>query len=75
MPGGPAAREMMMANNWSFTRDKDNLFRWERIDDKGGKTVSATGFETDNRCKKDARANGWVWPMPPKTKLNRRDDF
>jgi hypothetical protein len=66
---------MMMANNWSFIRDKDNLFRWERVDDKGSKTVSATGFETDNRCKKDARANGWVWPMPPKTSLNRREDF
>lgn len=63
-----------MADTWNFLRDEENLWRWERVDASGGKTVSATGFETDNRCKKDARAHGWVWPLPPKTKLWRREE-
>jgi hypothetical protein len=63
-----------MADTWRFLVDKDALWRWERVNDKGAKRVSEKRFRTVNQCEKDARANGWVWAFPPKTKILRRDD-
>ena len=63
-----------MADKWSFHVDKDQLWRWQRADGAGAKTVSEKRFKNINQCEKDARANGWVWAFPPKTKILWRDD-